>query len=65
MPRLTDEQIAQARNIDVLDYLQTYEPGSVRKSGANEYCLVEHDSFKMSNNKWFWWSRDFGGYSYA
>ena len=63
MPRLSDEQITQARNIDVLDYLQTYEPGTVRKCGANEHCLVEHDSFKMSNNKWFWWSRDFGGYS--
>ena len=63
MPRLSDEQIAKARSIDVLDYLQTHEPGSVRKCGANEHCLVEHDSFKMSNNKWFWWSRDFGGHS--
>jgi len=63
MPRLTDEQIIKARSIDLLDYLQTHEPGSVRKSGAGEYCLVEHDSFKMSNGKWFWWSRDFGGYN--
>ena len=63
MPRLSEEQILQARSVDLLAYLQTHEPGSVRKSGANEYCLKEHDSFKMSNGKWFWHSRGFGGYS--
>ena len=47
----------------MLTYLQTYEPGSVRKSGANEFCLKEHDSLKMSNGKWFWHSRGFGGYN--
>jgi hypothetical protein len=63
MPRLSDEQIAQARSIDLLDYLQTYEPGNVKKSGANEHCMVEHDSLKMSNGKWFRHSRQYGGYS--
>jgi hypothetical protein len=29
----------------------------VRKSGNNEYCLIEHDSLKISNNKWCWHSR--------
>jgi hypothetical protein len=63
MPKLTEEQILQARGVELLDYLQTYEPGSVRRSGANEYCLVEHDSFKMSNGKFYWWSQGFGGHS--
>ena len=61
MPKISDEQLEQARNIDLLTYLQTYEPLSVRRSGANEHCLVEHDSFKLSNGKWFWHSRGFGG----
>jgi len=63
MPRVSEAQIEQARNVDLLDYLQTHEPFSVKKSGVNEYCLVEHDSFKMSNKMWFWHSRGFGGRS--
>jgi hypothetical protein len=54
MPKLNEEQISQARSVDLLDYLQAFEPGNVRKSkgSANEYYLVEHDSLKMSNGKW-------------
>ena len=63
MLRLSNEQIEEARNIDVLDYLEHHEPGRVQKSGPGEYCLKEHDSFKISNGKWHWWSRGFGGYS--
>ena len=63
MPRISDEQIIQARDIDLLTYLQSREPGSVRKSGPNEYCLVEHDSLKISNGKWFRHSTQQGGAS--
>ena len=59
MPSVTDEQIAAARSVDLLTYLQTHEPGSLRKSGG-EYCLTDHDSLKISNGKWFWHSRGFG-----
>ncbi|HCE78208.1 MAG TPA: topoisomerase, partial [Lachnospiraceae bacterium] len=27
------------------------------------YCTREHDSLKISNGKWMWWSRGFGGNS--
>jgi hypothetical protein len=63
MTRLSDGQILQARAVGLLDYLQRHEPGSIKKSGANEYCLREHDSFKLSNGKWFWFSQDYGGHS--
>ena len=65
MPKLSEEQIRQARSVDLLDYLQAYEPGNVRKSkgSANEYYLVEYDSLKMSNGKWFRHSTQQGGYS--
>ena len=65
MPKLTEEQISRARSVDLLDYLKTYEPGNIRKSkgSANEYHLVEHDSLKMSNVKWFRHSTQQGGYS--
>jgi len=47
----------------LLTYLKTYEPHNVRESSADEHCLVEHDSLKMSNGKWFWHSRGFGGHT--
>jgi len=51
------------RFIDIPQNIKTHDPNSIRHIGAGEYCLVKHDSFKMSNGKWFWWSRDFGGHS--
>ena len=59
----TDEQLQAAKSIDLLTYLQTHEPGNVRKSGVNEYRLVEHDSLKISNGKWFRHSRGYGGHN--
>ena len=63
MPRVSvsKEQVERAKQVDLLTYLQTYEPDSVRQSAANEYCLVAHDSLKISNGKWHWFSRGFGG----
>ena len=29
----------------------------------DRYCTAEHDSLKISNGKWYWWSRGFGGVS--
>ena len=63
MPKIPPEQIEQARGVDLLSYLQTHEPQSIRKCGAGEYCLVEHDSLKISNGRWNWFGRGFGGYS--
>ena len=61
--KLTESQIQAARDIDLLSYLQAHAPYSIRKSGRNEYCLKAHDSFKLSNGKWHWFSRGFGGHS--
>ena len=63
MPYYTEEQIKQARSIDLLTYLQTYEPTELVHVRGNTYCTREHDSLKISNGKWMWWSRGFGGSS--
>lgn len=63
MPYYTEEQIKKARSIDLLTYLQTYEPTELIHVRGNTFCLREHDSLKLSNGKWFWWSRGFGGTS--
>ena len=59
----TEKQIEQARSIDLLTYLQTYEPTELAHIRGNTYCTREHDSLKISNGKWYWWSRGFGGAS--
>ena len=55
--------IEQARQLDLLTYLQHYEPSNLRRVAGNVYCTREHDSLKISNGKWYWWSRGFGGVS--
>lgn len=60
MAAVTDEQIEKARSVDLLSYLQVNEPGNLRDCRNGEYCLEDHDSLKISNGKWFWFSRDIG-----
>lgn len=63
MPYATAEDIAKARNMDLLTYLQNYELGELVKVANGTYCTREHDSLKISNGKWFWFSRQIGGAS--
>jgi hypothetical protein len=63
MPGVSREQIDRAKDIDLLAYLLTHEPESIKKSGRGEYTLKEHDSLKISNGKWHWFSRGVGGKS--
>lgn len=58
MSSVSKEQIAQAREADLLAYLLTYEPGSVKKAGVN-YRHTEHDSlvYVAKKNYWYWNSR--------
>ena len=57
------EAIEKAREMDVLTYLKHYEPGNLVHISGNNYCTTEHDSLKISNGKWYWFSRGFGGVS--
>ena len=55
MPSLTQEQITQARETDLLDYLLSHESGVLKREGAN-YRHREHDSlvYVASKNYWYW-----------
>lgn len=55
--------IEQARQMGLLSYLRAYEPSNLVRVGGNVYCTREHDSLKISNGKWYWWSRGIGGVS--
>ena len=61
LPGVTKEQIAQAKEWDLLSYLQTYEPHELKQCGPHEYCTRTHDSLKISNGKWCWNSQGIGG----
>jgi len=55
--------IKQVRQMDLLTYLRSHEPSNLVRVSGNVYCTKEHDSLKISNGKWYWWSRGFGGIS--
>ena len=57
------EEIERARQIDLLTYLETYEPEQLKRVGRNTYTTVEHDSMRISNGLWHWTSRRVGGKS--
>lgn len=63
MPYISPEVIEQARQIDLLTYLQAFEPGELVKISSNNYTTRTHDSLKISNGKWMWWSQRVGGYN--
>lgn len=60
---LDPDVIEQARRMDLLTYLQHYEPGNLVRFSGNAYGTKEHSSLKISNGKWYWWANGIGGVS--
>ena len=63
MPYVAPEQIKRAKQMDLLTYLQHYEPQELVHFSGNVYTTRSHDSLKISNGRWCWWSRGIGGRS--
>ena len=61
MPFIAPEVILEAKRMDLLTYLRNYEPYELVKFSGNTYTTRTHDSLKISNGKWMWWSRGIGG----
>ena len=57
------DDILKAREMDLMTYLRNYEPQELGHFSGNTYTTKSHDSLKISNGKWYWWSRGFGGVS--
>lgn len=57
------EVIQKARQMDLLTYLQNYEPDELVHFSRDTYTTRTHDSLKISNGMWYWFSRGFGGKS--
>lgn len=63
MPYLSSEVVEQAKQMDLLTYLRCFEPAELVHFSGNTYTTKTHDSLKISNGKWMWWSRGIGGYN--
>ena len=61
MPFIPPEQLVRAREMDLLTYLRCCEPEELISVGGNTYATKSHDSLKISNREWYWWSRGVGG----
>lgn len=61
MPGVSKEQIAKAKEIDLLSYLQTCEPHELVRSGPHEYRTASHHSLVISNGLWHWINGQVGG----
>ncbi len=63
MPWINEEQLAAARRVDLLTYLQEREPQELVRSAPGEYRTVSHGSLVISNGAWYWNRGHFGGVS--
>lgn len=63
MSYIAPEVLQEVKRIDLLTYLKNYEPYELMHFSGNTYTTRTHDSLKISNGKWMWWSRGIGGRS--
>lgn len=61
MAYFTTSQISKAKEIDLLTYLQNNNPDELVYESRNTYHTKTHDSLKINNGMWYWFSRNIGG----
>lgn len=63
MGYIAADDILKVREMDLMTYLRNYEPQELVRVSGNTYCTREHESLRISNGKWYWFSHDVGGRS--
>ena len=63
MPYIPSDTLAKIKQIDLFSYLKTYAPSELVCISGNVYRMRSHESLKISNGRWMWWSRGIGGRS--
>ena len=56
MPYISPSVVREVKRMDLLTYLENYEPYELVHFSGNTYTTRTHDSLKISNGKWMWWS---------
>ena len=57
------DDLKKVKSIDLLTYLKNYEPNELVKINDDNYCTKTHDSLKISNGMWYWFSKGVGSKS--
>ena len=61
MPHIPTELVEKAKKMDLLTYLRRYEPQELVRVSRRVFTTKTHDSLKISNGLWMWWSQGIGG----
>ena len=61
MPYVSPEVIEQVKKLDLLTYLQHYEPDELVHKAKGEYRTKTHSSLTISNGLWNWFQGGVGG----
>lgn len=59
----TKEEINKAKQVDLYSYLKNKNPDELVYFSRDTYTTREHDSLKISNGMWYWFSKGIGGKS--
>lgn len=59
----TKKEIEEAKRLDLYNYLSNYESDELVQYNRDTYTTKTHDSLKISNGMWYWFSRGIGGKS--
>ena len=51
------DEIKKAKEMDLYTYLKNYEPDELVHFSRDTYMTRTHDSLKISNGMWYWFSR--------
>lgn len=63
MSYYSPEVITKIKQIDLLTYLKNFEPEELVTVCRGNYSTKTHDSLKISNGMWYWFSMNIGGKS--
>ena len=63
MPYIPPEVVEQAQQLDLLTYLQSYEPQEIVRISGNNYTTCTHDSLEIFNGRRMWWPQRIVGYN--
>ena len=61
--KVPPELVEEIKKMDLLTYFQNYESQELVRVGNGTYTTKTHDSLRMSNGLWNWFSRKIGGRS--
>ena len=61
MSYFSKEDIIKVKRLDLYTYLKNYNVDELVHFSRNTYVTRSHDSLKISNGMWYWFSQNIGG----